>query len=39
MNWPLDKILRGARSMHATDIHLSQGVAPILRINGELKPA
>ncbi len=39
MNWSLDKILRGARAMHATDIHLSRGVAPILRINGELKPA
>ena len=39
MNWSLDKILRGARSMQATDIHLSRGVAPILRINGDLKPA
>ena len=39
MHWSLEKILRGARSMTATDIHLSQGVAPILRINGDLKPA
>ena len=39
MHWSLEKILRGARSMAATDVHLSQGVAPILRINGELKPA
>ena len=39
MHWSLEKILRGARSMAATDIHLSQGVAPILRINGDLKPA
>lgn len=37
--WAIERILRGARQHGATDVHLSAGLAPILRINGELQPA
>ncbi|NLF08432.1 MAG: PilT/PilU family type 4a pilus ATPase [Pirellulaceae bacterium] len=36
MAWSLGKILDGARTREASDIHLIRGVAPILRINGEI---
>lgn len=38
MQWSMDRILHGARTFFATDVHLSCGVAPILRINGDLQP-
>jgi twitching motility protein PilT len=38
MAWTLDKILRGARRFGASDIHLVHGVAPVYRINGEIRP-
>ncbi len=38
MSWTLDKILKGARGLKASDIHLVHGVAPVLRINGEMRP-
>lgn len=38
MSWTLEKILKGARKHHASDVHLVRGVAPILRINGEIRP-
>jgi twitching motility protein PilT len=37
MAWTLDKILRGARKLSASDIHLVRGVAPVVRINGEIQ--
>ena len=37
MVWTLDKILRGARKLGASDIHLVRGVAPVARINGEIQ--
>jgi len=36
MPWTLEKILEGARSRGASDIHLIRGIAPVLRINGEI---
>ena len=36
MGWTLGKILEGARSRGASDIHLIRGVAPVLRINGDI---
>ena len=38
MAWTLDKILKGARAHHASDVHLVRGIAPALRINGEIRP-
>ncbi len=38
MSWTLDKILKGARKYQASDVHLVRGVAPVLRINGEIRP-
>jgi twitching motility protein PilT len=36
MGWTLSKILEGARNRKASDVHLVRGLAPVLRINGEL---
>lgn len=36
--WSLDRILKGARLHHASDVHLVRGLAPIYRINGEIRP-
>jgi twitching motility protein PilT len=36
MGWTLGKILEGARARGASDIHLIRGVAPVLRINGDI---
>jgi twitching motility protein PilT len=38
MGWGLEKILKGARGHSASDVHLVRGLAPVLRINGELRP-
>ena len=38
MSWDLENILKGARQHHASDVHLVRGVAPALRINGEIRP-
>ncbi len=38
MHWSMERILQGARTFSATDVHLSRGVAPIFRVNGELQP-
>jgi twitching motility protein PilT len=38
MAWTLEKILKGARAHHASDVHLVRGIAPALRINGEIRP-
>lgn len=38
MSWTLDKILKAARRFNASDIHLILGVAPVLRISGEIRP-
>jgi twitching motility protein PilT len=37
MGWTLEKILKGARSRYASDVHLVRGIAPALRINGEIR--
>ncbi len=37
MPWSLEKILRGARKLNASDIHLTRGVAPVVRIHGEIQ--
>src|SRR6516164_5853156 len=37
MSRTLDKILRGARKLGASDVHLIRGIAPALRINGEIR--
>jgi pilus retraction protein PilT len=33
----MERILRGARKLRASDIHLVQGMAPVLRVNGEIR--
>ena len=38
MGWTLEKILKGARSHYASDVHLVRSIAPALRINGEIRP-
>jgi twitching motility protein PilT len=38
MSWQLDRILKGAKAHFASDVHLVTGVAPLLRINGEIRP-
>ena len=35
MAWTLEWILKGARSHHASDVHLVRGLAPAVRINGQ----
>ena len=35
----LDTILRGARELGATDVHLVRGVAPAFRVNGDIRLA
>ena len=37
MSRTLDKILRGARKLGASDVHLVRGIAPAFRINGEIR--
>ncbi len=38
MAWSLEQILQGARTHLASDVHLVRGVAPVYRINGEIRP-
>jgi twitching motility protein PilT len=38
MSWSIDKILKAARRFNASDIHLIMNVAPVFRINGEIRP-
>jgi Tfp pilus assembly pilus retraction ATPase PilT len=37
MAWTFDRILKGARRLSASDVHLVRGVAPALRIAGEIR--
>jgi twitching motility protein PilT len=39
MPWNFDQILRGARELNATDIHLVRKVAPAYRVNGDIRIA
>jgi twitching motility protein PilT len=39
MSWNFDQILRGARELNATDIHLVRKVAPAYRVNGDIRIA
>jgi twitching motility protein PilT len=36
VTWNLDKILKEARRILASDVHLVRGVAPALRVNGDI---
>lgn len=38
MAWTLEKILKAARRFEASDVHLIKGIAPVLRIGGEIRP-
>ena len=33
----MDRIFKGARKFGASDIHLVQGIAPVFRVNGEIR--
>src|SRR5580658_8169507 len=35
--WTMERILKGARKLKASDIHLLQGLAPVFRVNGEIR--
>jgi twitching motility protein PilT len=35
----MERILKGARRLGASDIHLVQGIAPLFRVNGEIRCA
>jgi twitching motility protein PilT len=37
MAWTLDKVFKGARKFGASDVHLVRGMAPIVRIHGEIQ--
>jgi twitching motility protein PilT len=37
MDWTIDRILKGARNMGASDVHLIRGISPALRINGDIR--
>ncbi len=37
MNWKFERIMRSARKLNASDVHLTLGVAPVVRINGEIQ--
>ena len=37
MSWTMEMILKGARKFAASDIHLVHGVAPVFRVNGEIR--
>ncbi|MES2788585.1 MAG: PilT/PilU family type 4a pilus ATPase [Planctomycetota bacterium] len=38
MTWNLEKILKAARRLKASDVHLITNMAPLLRIGGEIRP-
>ena len=37
MAWSIEKILKAARRLNASDIHLVQNLAPVFRIGGEIR--
>lgn len=37
MSWSMSRILKGARKFGASDIHLVRGIAPVFRVNGEIR--
>jgi twitching motility protein PilT len=37
MAWTMDRIFKGARKFGASDIHLVHGIAPVFRVNGEIR--
>jgi twitching motility protein PilT len=37
MPWQLDQILRGARELSASDVHLVRNLAPAYRVNGDIR--
>lgn len=38
MSWTIEKILKGARKLGASDVHLVRGMAPLLRVTGDIHP-
>lgn len=38
MSWSIEKILKGARKLGASDVHLVRGMPPLLRIAGDIQP-
>ncbi len=38
MSWTIEKILKSARHHHASDVHLVRGMAPAVRVTGEIRP-
>ncbi len=37
MAWTMDRIIKGAHKFGASDIHLVRGIAPVFRVNGEIR--
>src|SRR5271168_2352976 len=37
MSWTLDRILKDARMLGASDVHLIRGISPALRLSGEIR--
>ncbi len=38
MSWTIEKILKGARKLGASDVHFVRGMAPLLRVTGDIHP-
>jgi twitching motility protein PilT len=38
MTWNLERILKGAAKLNASDVHLVRGVSPVFRVHGEICP-
>jgi twitching motility protein PilT len=38
MSWTFERIIKGAAKLHASDVHLVCGMAPVFRVNGEIFP-
>jgi twitching motility protein PilT len=36
MTWNLERILKGAAKLNASDVHLVRGVSPVFRVHGEI---
>jgi twitching motility protein PilT len=36
--WTLERILKGAAKLRASDVHLVRGLAPVFRVNGDVCP-
>ena len=36
MTWTLERILKGAAKLKASDVHLVRGLAPVFGVDGEI---